>query len=67
MNKIAVCCTAAMLTACASTPTVDSIVSEGGEEDQVLVKRANGNYSIFTNGEMGKYPFKVANGNPNNY
>jgi len=31
MNRIVILCMGATLTACASNPTVDSIVSEGGE------------------------------------
>jgi len=37
---------------------------ECDREGKVVVMRANGVVSVFTNGEIGKYPFKVLSGNP---
>jgi len=37
------------------------------DDGVVLVKRANEVFSIFTDGKMGKYPFKITGGNTNNY
>lgn len=37
------------------------------DNENILVKSKDGLYSVFSGGVKGKYPFRIANGNTNNF